>query len=77
MPDDMLARYKSLTPTARLKELKTMLTEVFSRLEEHSGASADELVILAAGIQQHCERRRSARRTAQQAKPILTRYQIP
>jgi len=77
VPDDLLTRYRDLTPSQRLIEVKTMMVEVFERLEEHSGMTVDELVLLATGLTSHCERRRSARRESRREKPELTRYQKP
>lgn len=62
MPRDLLVRYKELTPAARLAEMRTMLQEVFNRLEEHGGASMNDLTLLASGLVRHCETRRTERK---------------
>jgi len=47
---DTLKHYKSLPHAQRIREMKRMLAEVFARLAQHGGASADDLRLLAEGL---------------------------
>lgn len=57
LPMDLLQRYASLPRAERMVEVKTMLRDVFRRLEEHGGASPDELRQLAEALVEEYEKK--------------------